>query len=54
MNKASRWYYHFPGNVYAYGPTTKRFTNERDVRGYLREVWGLERLPAGFECWRAD
>jgi hypothetical protein len=51
--KSSRWYFFFPGNVYAYGPTTQRFTTERAVRKHIRECWGLKRLPRGFAYWRA-
>jgi len=50
----SRWYYRFPGNFYAYGPTTLRFRTERAVREHLREVWKLTRLPNGTEVWRAS
>lgn len=52
--RASRWYYRWPGDFYAVGPTTLRFTNERAVRAHLRDIYGLERLPRGTECWRAD
>ena len=51
--KESRWYYFFPGNVYAYGPTTERFSSERQVREMVRWSWRLKRLPIGFQVWRA-
>jgi hypothetical protein len=53
MIKFSRWYYFFPGNVYAYGPTTGTFSNERAVREHIKECWELQRLPRGFSVWRA-
>jgi hypothetical protein len=52
-HKGWRWYIFFPGNVYAYGPTTRYFTSERLVREHIREVWELKRLPRGFSCWKA-
>ena len=51
--KESRWYYFFPGNVYAYGPTTEAYASEREVRALIRQWWKLRRLPRGFQLWRA-
>ncbi|MBU2009586.1 MAG: hypothetical protein KJ624_07120 [Chloroflexi bacterium] len=51
--KESRWYYFFPGNVYAYGPTTGSYSSERAVREMVRHAWKLKRLPRGFQVWRA-
>ena len=53
MNK-TRWYYRFPGNFFAHGPTTLLFASERAVRVHLRSVWDLDRLPSGAEVWRAS
>jgi hypothetical protein len=49
----TRWYYFFPGNVYAYGPTTEAYASEREVRALIRQWWKLRRLPRGFQLWRA-
>lgn len=46
-----RWYYHFPGCTYAYGPTTKRYATEKVARKGIREVWDLKKLPNGTEVW---
>jgi hypothetical protein len=47
------WYYRFRGAVYANGPV--RFNdkprNEREVRAYIREVFGWDRNPRGMEVW---
>ena len=51
--KAKRWYYHFPGNPYAYGPTTECYSSETAVREMVRHSWKLKRLPVGFQVWRA-
>jgi len=51
--RMSRWYYHLPGQVYAYGPTTGYYSNERDARDLIRRSWGFKRLPRGTEVWRA-
>jgi len=48
-----RWYYHLPGQVYAYGPTTQQFATERDAREHIRRSWGFVRLPRGTEVWKA-
>jgi hypothetical protein len=53
MFKSTRWYYKFPGNAYAYGPTTQTFANQKKAREHIRKSWELERLPKGFELWRA-
>ncbi|MEW6664139.1 MAG: hypothetical protein AB1512_02815 [Thermodesulfobacteriota bacterium] len=50
---ARRWYYHFPGAVYAFGPTNGWYTSERKAREEIRKVWNLKRLPRGTELWRA-
>lgn len=52
MRKKSKWYYHFPGNPYAYGPTTDRYYAS-EIRALLRQWWDLKRLPNGTEVWRA-
>jgi len=49
----SRWFYRFPGNFYALGPTTAQFANEREARKYIRRIWEFDRLPRGTELWRA-
>ena len=49
----SRWYYHLPNNVYAYGPTTGRYKSEKDVREMVRKSWGFDKLPRGTAVWRA-
>ena len=49
----SRWFYRFPSNFYAYGPTTRRFATEREARAHVRHVWELHRMPRGTEFWRA-
>ena len=49
MFKSTRWYYKFPGNVYAYGPTMQRFSNRKKAMEHIRKSWELERLPKGFE-----
>jgi len=53
MNKMNRWYYFFPGNVYAYGPTVQTFSNEKKAREHIRKSWELAKLPRGFQLWRA-
>lgn len=50
---ASRWYYLFPGNFHAFGPTQQTFPSERLLRAHLRRIWNLDRLPRRTECWRA-
>lgn len=50
----SRWYYHFPGEVYAYGPTTNRYPTERQAREGIKRDWGLKRLPRRTGVWRAS
>lgn len=52
-NEGWRWWYHFPGQVYAYGPTTNRYRTEREVREMLRQCWGYKRLPRGTVVWKA-
>jgi len=37
MAPTSRWYYHFPNNAYAYGPTTDRYGSEREVRKLIKK-----------------
>jgi len=49
-----RWYYHFPGEVYAYGPTTYRYATEREARKAIRRAWNLKKLPRGTELWEAS
>ena len=53
MRRKWRWYYFFPGNVYAYGPTTDYYGSEREVRAMIKRAWELARLPRGFQCWKA-
>jgi hypothetical protein len=53
MSKLSRWYYRFPGNPYAYGPTINNFTTENQARESIRRSWNIKRLPRGTEVWRA-
>jgi hypothetical protein len=54
MNKMSRWYFRFPEDFYALGPTTKRLSTEKKAREYIKKCWEIERLPRGFELWRAN
>lgn len=49
----SRWYYRFPGNFYAFGPTPREFASEREARAYIKRIWELAHLPRGTEFWRA-
>ena len=53
MKKATKWCYKFPGIFYVYGPTTEKYTTEKEVREMLRRSWGFKRLPANTEIWRA-
>ena len=55
-----RWYYHFLGCPYAYGPTTNKYRTEKEARGAIREAreairkaWNLKKLPKGTEVWPA-
>ena len=49
------FYYHLPGQVYAYGPT--RAENKREVRRMILRTWykykAKRRLPAGVQVWEA-
>lgn len=45
------FYYRFPDDFYACGPIEG--TSERNVRAWLREFYGLKRLPRGLEVWEA-
>ena len=49
-----RWFYRFPGDVYALGPTTKSYATEKEVRVVIRRYWELEKLPRGTEIWKAN
>lgn len=49
-----RWYYRFPGQVYANGPTNERYVTEEEAREEVRRIWNLRRLPSGFEIWRTN
>ena len=48
-----RWYFRWPGNFYAWGPTPEEYPSERACRAALREIYKLDRLPRGMEVWRA-
>ena len=48
----SRWYFKFPGEFYAHGPTDILFSNERHVRAYICECYHLA-TSRGIEVWRA-
>lgn len=64
--KLSRWYYRYPGNFYALGPTLGRYGSQKEVREMVRLIdhkikygkdhiyYKMEKLPAGMEFWRAD
>uniref|UniRef100_A0A6M3M7H9 Uncharacterized protein n=1 Tax=viral metagenome TaxID=1070528 RepID=A0A6M3M7H9_9ZZZZ len=52
--KAWRWFYHLPGQVYAYGPTTEYLSSESEVRERVRRSWGFKRLPRGTEVWKSN
>lgn len=50
--KSKSWFIKFPADFYALGPV--RFdipVPERDVRQWAREWAGVNKLPAGFQCW---
>jgi hypothetical protein len=49
----TRWYYRFPGNFHAFGPTTATYRTEHEARAAIRQIWELDRLPRGTELWRA-
>jgi hypothetical protein len=49
--KLSRWYWFFPGGVYALGPCGP-FANERESRADARAWAGVTRLPRGFQTWK--
>ena len=52
--KCNKWYIKFPADAYAMGPVYfDKPVGEREVRAYAREFEGVQRLPIGFECWRA-
>ena len=45
-----KWSWHFPGDVYAKGPTSEAWP-ESEFRASIRRMYGVRRLPKGFECW---
>jgi len=49
--KYYKWDVHWPGAVYAEGPLYG-FSNEQEVREYLRCVEHVDRLPPGLEVWK--
>jgi hypothetical protein len=53
MKRKHRWYFRWPGEFYAWGPTEEEYGSEREVRAMLRESYGYKRLPRGMEIWIA-
>lgn len=53
MRKA-RWFWLWPGAVYATGPTNGFYATEREARAAIRRAWDLDRLPMGTQVWRAS
>lgn len=51
MLRPTKWYFIFPGWVYA-GNTPDEHPNERAARAWVREYYKMERLPAGSAFWR--
>jgi hypothetical protein len=52
--KSWNWYIKFPCDAYAMGPIGfGKPVSERKVREYARKWANVNRLPNGFECWRA-
>jgi hypothetical protein len=43
------WYYCLPGDGYACGPVYAE--DKQGARAYIREWYGLKRLPKGTEVW---
>lgn len=60
MGRHWKWYIKFPTDAYALGPVNFRGERDhpkppgkREVRAYARKFEGVNRLPAGFQCWPA-
>ena len=52
--KKKRWFYHLPGQPYAYGPSEfDEPVDEAEVRRMILRSWypGRKRLPNGVEVW---
>lgn len=46
-----KWYWKFPLDIYAIGPTEA--VSEKESRAKARKWAGCSRLPNGFQTWKA-
>lgn len=49
--RSTKWFVHYPGEVYANDLHFKKPLNEPEVRAYLRELHNTKRLSNGLEVW---
>ena len=49
--KSKKWWFHFPGQVYANDFVFDEPVNVLDAKAYVRRWLGVKRLSVGTECW---
>jgi len=54
LMKNRKWFVFLPGEVYANDYRFERPVTEREVREYVRERLGVERLPRGTQVWQTE
>jgi hypothetical protein len=50
--RLSKWYYHIPGNIYAYR-TKLLYASKKEMEKLIKRTLNVKKLPRGVEVWRA-
>ena len=54
MKKRSKWWVHYPGEVYANNIDFKKPVTKEVAKAEARSWLGTKRLPPGTEIWAGD